>query len=173
MKLLQELHKLIPHNNLHEARGTVYLTDKDKENILDDIEVWSGGHSPADLDDEQINNYIEHSLSAEYDPGLVRAWLKDFIAGGSDVYVVTDIHHNPDDISVLVVAGDEHLQPASHEYYGVNVVFIRGGHVELVTNDKMAEWQAKNHRELIIDTAKKAIRQDMDSVEYFNELGFR
>lgn len=168
MKLIQEL-----LSNLQESRGRLHLTQADKQKILDDIESWSGGVEHQDMDEEDIDNYIEHALPAQYDREIVRNWLNDFLmGGGSGEYAVTDIHHNPDDISVLVVAGDNHLQPASHEYYGVNVVFIRGGHVELVTSDKMADWQAENQRELIIDAAKKAIRQDKESLEYFKELGF-
>jgi hypothetical protein len=169
MKLIQEL-----LTTLHESHSFMSLTQDDKQKILDDIESWSGGLTPHEMDEEDIDNYIEHSLPAKYVPGLVRSWLNDFIkGGGSEDYVVTDIHHNPDDISVLVVAGDNHLQPASHNYYGVNVVFIRGGDIELVTNDKMADWQAENHREKIIAAAEKEIRKNTDSMEYFKELGYR
>lgn len=166
MKLLQEL------RNLTEAPTIVNLSDDDKEKILADIEDWTGGLGPHEMDEDDLDNYLEYSLSSDYEVAAVRKWLATYVVGSSENYVVTDVHHNPDDISVLVYAGDNHLQPASHDYYGVNVVFIRGGHVELVTSDKMSDWQAKNDREHIIDLAEKAIRADADSEAYYKELGF-
>lgn len=147
------------------------LSPRDKEHILDDIESWSGGFSVLELDDEQIDNYVENSLSAKYDQSVVRAWIKEYIDAGGDYDVhsieVTDISHNPTDLSALVFAGS--VVPDS--YLGVNVVFIKGGKVELVTNDKLADWQADNHEDEIIAAAKKEIMRHADSAKYLKQLG--
>lgn len=152
---------------------SIKLSDADKARILDDIESWSGGFNIYELDNEQIDNYIEHSLDAKFDQQYVRRWLTDMIEHGSDDgdYVVSDIHHNPDDISALVFAGNQHLQPTSRVYYGINVVFVRGGDVELITDDDMSEWQAKNHKDKIIAVAKKEISHDKESAKYLKQLG--
>ena len=67
----------------------------------------------------------------------------------------------------LVLGDDE----GADDYYGINVLFMKDGEVDLSTYDKLAEKQAADHKDEIIRIAKAVVMKDPDSRKYMKELG--
>jgi hypothetical protein len=158
MNLLRELISFGVSPSLALEAAKPQLSRTDKEYILDDLEAWAGELAPAQLDDEQLKDYVDNVLDVKYDGALVLTWLKSALrhTGGDEVFTATDVHYNPKDVSVLVVSGDSDMPG----YRGVNVVFYKSGKVQLVTADKKADGQAKEHRAKIVAAAKKALGKE-------------
>lgn len=80
---------------------------------------------------------------------------------------VTDISHEPNYVMVLVKGPsweEEH-------YYGVNVLFKRGGKIDFGTYDRYADKELGRYRDKIVEIAKHELLQDKESIEFLKELG--
>jgi hypothetical protein len=88
------------------------------------------------------------------------------LSESSRKFVATDISLDPDMIMCLVMGDDE----GADNYYGVNVLFMEGGKVELSTADKVADEQAAKHKDEIIKIAKTAVMKDPESKAFMKEL---
>ena len=89
------------------------------------------------------------------------------LSESSSEFAVSDISHEPDMIMCLVLGDDE----GADDYYGINVLFMKDGEVDLSTYDKLAEKQAADHKDEIIRIAKAVVMKDPDSRKYMKELG--
>jgi hypothetical protein len=75
-------------------------------------------------------------------------------------FFATDISHEDGHVMVLVNSGDE-----SSSYYGVNVLFYNDGNIELVTADRISDFEAKNFKKQIIATAERELdKGDLDRI---------
>ena len=90
-----------------------------------------------------------------------------FLAESSSKFIATDISLDPDMIMCLVMGDDE----GADTYYGINVLFMENGKVELSTADKVADEQAAKHKDEIIKVAKTAVMKDPESKEFMKKLG--
>lgn len=84
-------------------------------------------------------------------------------------FVATDIDHGPDMIMCLVVGDSE----GADNYYGINVLFMEDGRVELSTADKLADEQAAQHKDEIIKVARDAVMKHPESKEFMKQLGHK
>ena len=89
------------------------------------------------------------------------------ISESSSKFVATDISLDPDMIMCLVMGDNK----GADNYYGVNVIFMENGKVELSTADKVADEQAAKHKDEIIKVAKAEVMKDPESKQFMKELG--
>lgn len=54
------------------------LSDQDKQAILEDFREWSGGFDPNEMTPEELDVYLSHSLSTQYNQDVVGDWLHDY-----------------------------------------------------------------------------------------------
>lgn len=78
-------------------------------------------------------------------------------------YTVTDVHHNPNNVSVLVFS-----DKGGEDYDGINVVFS-DGNVDLIADDPVAMKEVKRNRKDIIKAAKAALKNDPDAKKHIKE----
>ncbi len=85
-------------------------------------------------------------------------------------FFATDVSHEPDGVMVLVRGSTADMDDETfNNYYGVNVVFGKGGKVrDLVSNDKISDEDVKKHRNEIIAVAKKELGKD--EMKHLNSL---
>jgi uncharacterized membrane protein len=60
------------NENLNEGKK---LSTKDKAEILKDFKEWSGGSTPEEAGQDDVEKYIESSLSTKYDTELAKEYL--------------------------------------------------------------------------------------------------
>jgi hypothetical protein len=84
-------------------------------------------------------------------------------------FVATDISLDPDMIMCLVMGDSE----GADDYYGVNVLFVEGGKVEMSTADKVADEQAAKHKDEIIKVAKAEVMKEPMAKEFMQQLGHK
>ena len=70
-------------------------------------------------------------------------------------FTALDVHHNPDDITVLVKSNEEE----GDGYYGISVVFHKAPSkkIELVSDDEIADEEIKKYRKTIITVAASRV----------------
>ena len=91
------------------------------------------------------------------------------LSESSSKFVATDISLDPDMIMCLVMGDDE----GADNYYGVNVLFMENGKVEMSTADKVADEQAAKHKDEIIKVAKAEVMKEPMAKEFMQQLGHK
>jgi hypothetical protein len=64
--------------DLNEAKA---LTAKQKAAVLADFKEWSGGFTPDQCGDDELNKYIEYAMDANLDEKAVDDFLSNYESG--------------------------------------------------------------------------------------------
>lgn len=56
------------------------LSDEDKDDIIEDFKMWSGGFTPDECPMEQHREYVEFAMDAKFDDEAVWDFLTDYEA---------------------------------------------------------------------------------------------